>query len=308
MSKKFIHPVFKPVEAEEEYEPGTPEWLRTVSASKIPAILGISPYDSAYSLWAKATGRIEDEVKYKDAAERGNELEPVLLNWLEKKLENSRVRKAPSYVHPDNPNWSAAPDGNVYEGRRRTPYAIAEAKTAMYGYEWGEELTAEIPPGYLSQIAWQMYITGARICYVPALVNMTLRLYKVTWDDVKDDIESIIWAVTAWWQCVITDTPPAWDGSDQTYEAVRKVHPDIDDDGIAVIEAELAQELWEAQEALKAAEAADKLAKTKVLDAAGTAKKIVLPDDTTVATRTARGQGKPFLKIAAKKLYEKVAA
>lgn len=305
---KFIHPTFKPTLATETFEPGTPEWLRTVSASKIPAILGISPFDSAYSMWAKATGRITDEVKYKDAVERGNAIEPVLLDWLQKKLENSRVRKAPSYVHPDNPNWSAAPDGNVYEGKRRTPYAIAEAKTAMYGYEWGEEGTAEIPPGYLSQIAWQFYITGAKLCYVPALVNMSLRLYVVTYEDVADDIEAIVWAASAWEQCVVTDTPPAWDGSTETYEAVRKVHPEIDDDETAVIDAELAQELWDAQENLKAAEVADKLAKTKVLDAAGRAKRIELPDGTAVASRTARGQGKPFLKIAARKLYEKVAA
>lgn len=305
---KFIHPTFNPTLATATFEPGSTDWLRTVSASKIPAILGISSFDSAYSMWAKATGRIEDTARYEKAIERGNAIEPVLLSWLESKLENSRVRKAPSYVHPDNPTWSAAPDGNVYEGRRRTPYAIAEAKTAMYGYEWGEEGTAEIPPMYLAQIAWQFYITGARLCYVPALVNMTLRLYIVTYEDVADDIESIVWAAHAWEQCVITDTPPAWDGSSETYEAVRKVHPEIDDDAVHIIDHDVAQRLWDAQEGIKTAEAEFNAARVAVMEAAGRAKKITLPDDTVVATRTARGQGTPFLKIAAQKLYDKVPA
>lgn len=301
----FVHETFKGVEATEVFEPGSAEWLRTVSASKIPAILGISSFDSAYSMWAKATGHITDEVKYAKAIERGNALEPVLLDWLEKKLENSRVRVSPSFVHATNKSWSAAPDGLVFEGKRRTPYAFAEAKTAQFGYEWGEEGTAQIPPMYLAQIAWQMYITGARLAYVPALVAMTLRLYVVTWDDVKDDIDGIIWLANAWEQCVLNDTPPAWEGSEHTYEAVRKQHPDIDDEETAVIDVELADELHAAREALKAAEAADKLAKVKVMDAAGRAKKIVLADEqaTVVATRTARGQGTPFLKLSTPKLY-----
>lgn len=305
---KFIHETFKGVEATETFEPGSPEWLRTVSASKIPAILGISPFDSAFSMWAKATGRITDEVKYAKAVERGNAIEPVLLDWLEKKLENSRVRKSPSFIHATNMNWSAAPDGLVFEGKRRTPYAFAEAKTAQYGYEWGEEGTAEIPPGYLAQIAWQMYITGARLAYVPALVAMTLRLYVVTWDDVKDDIDDIIWLAHAWEQCVLADTPPAWDGAESTYEAVRKIHPEIDNDETAVIDHDLAQELWGAEEAVKAAEAALKLAKVKVMDTAGRAKTITTPDETKVAIRMAKGQGTPYLKISTQKLYAKAAA
>lgn len=302
---KFLHETFKPLDATETFEPGSPQWLRTVSASKIPAILGISPFDSAYSMWAKATGRITDEVKYKDAVERGNALEPVLLSWLESKLENSRVRVSPSFVHRTHPNWSAAPDGLVFEAKRRTPYAFAEAKTAMYGYEWGKQMTAEIPPGYLSQIAWQMYITGATLCYVPALVNMSLRLYVVTWDDVKDDIDDIIWLASAWEQHVLTDTPPAWEGSEHTYEAVRKQHPDIDAEETVVVEPDLAQRLWDAQEAKSQAEAEFNHARIAIMDAAGRAKKIVLPDDTPVATRAARGQGTPYLTIQKPSLYAK---
>ncbi|MGO1664121.1 MAG: lambda-exonuclease family protein [Micrococcaceae bacterium] len=291
------HPTFKPTPAQAKHAPGTPEWARTVSASKIPAILGISPWDSAYSLWSKATGRVTGDTVNEKAVERGNALEAALLLWCESKLENSRVRPALSYVHPENPGWFAAPDGLVFEGKRRTPYAIVEAKTAMRGDDWGEEGTAVIPPGYLSQVAWQFYVTGARLAYVPALVNMTLRLHVVTWEDVADDIADIIATVQAWEHCVATDTAPAWDGSDATLQAVRDQHPNIDPDLTVEISHDLAQNLQWADQEAKDADARLKRWKSEVLDLAGDAKTITDPDGVKVAGRQARGTSKPFLTI-----------
>lgn len=39
--------------------PGTPEWRRIVSASKVPAILGLSRWQSPLSMWLKMRGDIE---------------------------------------------------------------------------------------------------------------------------------------------------------------------------------------------------------------------------------------------------------
>ncbi|OOE06990.1 hypothetical protein UN64_19665, partial [Fictibacillus arsenicus] len=120
---------------------------------------------------------------------RGTALESALLTWLGSILDDSRVRPGRTYASNTHPAWQATPDGLVFEGRRRTPYALVECKTAARADEWGkttlEAPTAEIPPAYLAQVAWQMYVTGADLVYVPALVVMDLRLYVVRRADVE---------------------------------------------------------------------------------------------------------------------------
>ncbi|MDI3330664.1 MAG: YqaJ viral recombinase family protein [Micrococcus sp.] len=287
--------------------PGTPEWSRTVSASKVGALLGLSTYDSAYSLWAKATGRLDTDQRDTKATQRGNLMEATLLEYLRLELgDDYRVTGGASYVHPDNPTWTAAPDGHVYEGRRRTPFALVECKTARHAEDWGREGTAEIPAGYLCQIAWQMYVTGARTVYVPAQVAMEFRLYIVQWEDIAEDVPLILQLVHDFQVCVADDRAPAWDGSDATYQAVRRMHPDITD-GEQVIAYDLAIELWESAEDLKNAEARKKRAHAEAL-AGGTQKYLVTETGEKVATRTARGNGTPYLTIAKPKVAALAAA
>lgn len=295
---KYLHTTFKGQTATETLTPGSDAWARTVSASKIPALLGLSTYDSAYSLWARATGRLENIERDTKATQRGNLMEATLLTYLDTELgDGHRVTAGAAYIHPEHPTWSAAPDGHVYEGRRRTPYALVECKTARYSEEWGTEGTAEIPPGYLAQVAWQMYVTGARLVYVPALVAMEFRLYVVQWEDIAGDIDLILGAVQEWQACVDTDTAPAWDGSDATYEAVRRLHPLIDPDAEATIPCHLADALWAADADLKAADATLKALKSEVLDLAGNARTILTDTGLKVGGRQARGTGTPYLTI-----------
>lgn len=270
--------------------PGSDEWARTVSASKVSALLGLSSFDSAYSLWARATGRVEAAPgnKYTD---RGTRMEPSLLQYVEDKVPGTRVRKAPSYAHPDQPAWTAAPDALVFEGRRRTPFAIVEAKTSARSEDWGKEGTADIPAGYLAQIAWQFYVTGARMCYVPAVVNMDYRLYVVTWEDVAGDLPVILDAVRAWEACVAEDRAPDWDGSDATFETVKRMHPDIADGTEAVVETDLADRLWYADAQAKAWAEELKKAKSELLDSAGAARLVVDRAGRSVARRQPNKSG-----------------
>lgn len=297
MSTKYQHTPFKGTPTE-PLTPGSDEWARTVSASKVPGILGISPYDSAYSLWARATGRLENIDPAPEVVALGNMMEPHLLEWLETQVPGIRVKPSGAYVHPDNPSWTVAPDGLVYEGRRRTPYALVEAKTARRSDEWGTPGTAEIPPNYLAQCAWQMWVTGARTVFVPALVAMELVLYVVRWDDVADDMPAIVDAVREWEACVLRDAAPDWDGSTATYEAVRRLHPDIDPEGVAEIPAWWAIELWDAIDAEKSATAEAKRCKSRILDAAGSAKTILTDDGRRLGTRTSRNGGTPYLNVS----------
>ena len=59
-------------------EPGSREWHRLITASKVPAILGLSPWQSPYSLWMQMSGRI-DATPETTTTRRGHYLEAGVL-------------------------------------------------------------------------------------------------------------------------------------------------------------------------------------------------------------------------------------
>ena len=81
-------PVVAPVVEEEKPTivatppaPGTEEWMRLVTASKVAAITGNSPWQSPFSLWHRMKGNIGDRGGNEGAKERGQFLEQGVLDW-----------------------------------------------------------------------------------------------------------------------------------------------------------------------------------------------------------------------------------
>jgi len=254
----------------------------------------VGAFDSPMGLWSKMTGRAPSGDIDPDRVTYGRYLENALLAWVADTHEG-KVTSGESYHHPEHREYTAAPDGHLWHPDGTV--TLIECKTAMDAYQWGEPGTAEIPPKYLVQCAWQMYVTGARHVLVPADVGMTFRLYEVHWDDVAEDMPGVLAAVEQFMKHVKTNTPPVWDGSDQTYQAVRYWHPEIEDTEVEV-SIDTAQELAAALVARKNAEAAEREIKARLLADMGTARKAVTPGGMTVATRQARNGGAPWLITA----------
>lgn len=271
--------------------PGSPEWLRCMSASKVSSAIGmVGAFESPLSLWSKMTGRSPSHPISPDRITYGRYLEDALLKWVHD-THGGDLHPGRTYQHPETPRYTAAPDGELHHGEDVT---LIECKTAMDTSQWGQEHTAEIPPKYLVQCAWQMHITGARKVLVPADVGMTFRLYKVDWEDVADDFPAVLAGVEHFLHLVDTGTPPDWDGADTTYQAVRYWHPEIDGEDIEVT-IEQAQDLAAAIRDKKEAEAHERRLKTEMLARMGTARRAVTPGGMTVATRQSRNGGAPSL-------------
>lgn len=311
-AKKWQHATFAPSFVEDAPAPGTPEWAQIITASKVPVILGLSPWDSPYSLWCKATGRIPAGGPSTAATERGDALEDALLAWLGSKLDGHRVRPGRTCQSPQRPTDQATPDGFVFEGRRRTPWALVECKTAARGDEWGrsnvpdpaaldadtiEHLNAPvIPAAYLAQCAWQMWVTGAGLVFVPALVAMELRLFVVRRADVEDALPDIVRQAAAFERLIVEDKAPDWDGADATWQAVRAVHEGIDADAVATVSTADAVELHDADAAVKSATERLNLARSRVMSATGEARTVEDEDGQKVAIRVPT-RGAPTLRL-----------
>lgn len=247
-------------------EPGSPGWLRLMTASKVAAILGVSQWDSPRSMWHKMRNELPPEPQT-TVQSRGHYLEPAVLAWWadERDVDRSNGalwRNHPLYVMD---GWAAAtPDA---EARVDGELVLVEAKSARDLNEWGTPGTDEIPTKYLFQCYWQMHVSGVHTCYVPTIgAFLDFAEYVVTYDrEIGTALEK---RCLDFYESLHADQPPAIDDSESTYDALRKLYRTIDD-STTEIPVDTAREYIEALTARKAADARERAAKSTVLDLMG---------------------------------------
>lgn len=203
-------------------EPGSPEWGRIITASKVPAIIGVSPWESPRSLWLKMKGAIPwDDGGNQQAKARGNYLEAgVLAWWLD---QHPEITSHATQVHlsRDLDGFTGAATLDAHAATRDGELVAAEAKTSSQADEWGQPGTEEIPVHYLTQCYWQMAVDpGLTRVYVPML-GPFLRFaeYVVERDD--DIITDLIDRCAAFHASLTDDEPPDLDDHPATVAALR---------------------------------------------------------------------------------------
>lgn len=277
---------------------GSEEWLeernKGIGGSDVAAIVGYSKWESAFSLWCKKTGRIQDSTT-SSAMEWGNRLENVIIDKFEDEHpEYTLLRNVGSWAHNDRPWQKANPDALYIDDQGEL--CLLEVKTAQYEDDW-KTLTAgeyDIPAHYRTQVQWYMQTLGLQRGTLVVLFHGNL--YKeITFEAHAFEQECNLDDARIFWEYVQNDTKPDWDGSDVTVETVRKLHPDIDADASVEL-MELAAEYKIADEQVK--EYTDTLNRTKaqILDIMGNAKYGTYGGD-VVFVRSARGQGTPYLTV-----------
>ena len=231
-----------------------PHWLakrrRGITATDVPAILGLSPWATPVDVWLHKTGRAKPtEVTY--PMERGNALEALVLRHY---AEQTKAELLPVPVlagHPDDPLAMASLDGAaIRDGQTR----IVEIKTTGWrGREdwWGDE--KGLPDHYVAQIAWQQYVCGIDVADAAADVAGEF----VIVEDIERSREFEAYAVPLlhdWWQrYVVTDVAPPADAQRdwQALSLLWKPRP-----GVTVIADD--QTVWDVAEYQRARDAEKK--------------------------------------------------
>lgn len=250
--------------------PGSPEWLKTVSASKVAAILGVSPWESPRSLWHLMRGDLPPQAQ-NAAMSRGQYLEAgVLAWWRDQHPEVTDLTEQHYATRADMP-WAAATlDALAQDTHGNT--IVVEVKTAARADEWGEPGSDEIPAYYAAQVLWQLAMVpdaAFACCAVLLGPGLELREYVIQRD--PDLIEAIVGRCKAFFDSLSADVPPDLDDSLATFEAIRALHPDIDAGECVELSLAQAGEFLDAGDAAKAAVTRERAAKTVVLDALGKA-------------------------------------
>ncbi|OCB56173.1 hypothetical protein A5722_14860 [Mycobacterium vulneris] len=285
--------------------PGSPEHLATISPSKVGAILGLSRWESPYSLWCRMKGILPDE-EPKDAYDLGHDVEPFAANrWRRKNpgwlLSPGEVQFV---VDPDHFGFPAMAtlDRRGVRGRSRRVVEFKMARDQNDSDKWGDDLSGDLPADYWTQVLVSMLFTGwtdlpgQLLAIGPRLGDE--RIYEVAYDtDAKQEAMFIIEECRRFYRSLGGDTPPELDDSVATYETVRLQHPDIEKGAEVELSSELADEYLTATADLKVVETAARLAKTRVLDAMKNAQ-YARCNGTLIARRQPSSRGSVALFVA----------
>jgi putative phage-type endonuclease len=271
------------------FESGTSEWHEaradSIGGSEIGTIMGLNPWESAFTLMAKKLGAIENPPIDNWSVRFGQKFEQPILDLFQEEHPDFEIFTTGTYSHPKHPFMHANPDALAkVDGE----WVIVEVKTSKnYWYE--------IPPQYIQQVRHYMAVMGVQRAVIVGVVNMSWVEHWVDRDEFEEQI--IIERATEFYQMMKDGEMPLWDGSESTFETVRKMHPLITDDEVEI---EGAVDLVQLQDKVDEAQAELNKAKSQVLDSMGTAKHAFVEyqgERFRIASRQARGMGAPYLVI-----------
>ena len=268
------------------FEPGSPEWhaarAHGIGGSEIAAVLGLSPHESAFSLWHRKQGNL-GPVQETPEMYWGKKHEPTICNEFANRHPELLVLPSGTYAADDAPWWIANPDrlGFTADG----DLEVIEAKTAYDDFEWGDEGTDQIPIHYKAQVRWYCRALGARRARVAVLIGLSdYREYVVEPD--STDTELMYTAGKAFMDSLAAGQAPSIDGHTATFQAIKELPEGMEDVDVP-IDPELRDRYFAALEACKAAEEEKRHASGLVLDRIGNGRRAVVGED-RVATRTVR--------------------
>lgn len=277
-------------------EPGSLEWFQYMTASKIAACMGLSTYESKFSLWHRMAGLLAPEAD-NDVKRRGHYLEPAIRAWFADQHPEWAVLTTGTWVNDDRPWQAASPDARVHDLALGFPVAddviaVAEFKSAHEDEDWGQPGTDDIPVGHRCQVMWQMDTLGVDVCYV-ALLNrhLTFVEYVVHYDEAEAKLLRKV--AEEFMDSLARNERPDIDAHSQTYAAVRALHPQIDEADVE-LDAELARAYCQARAGLAHAAAEEQRTKALVADRLGNAKRARFMKS-TIAQRQAKNGGVPYL-------------
>lgn len=179
-------------------------WLeerrKGIGGSDVAAIMGMSPWKTAYQVYREKRKEVEDW-QGNNITDWGKRMEPAIRQWYSD--QTGRDVRLPDKImyHPKHPFMLASLDGFTDDGR------VVEIKTARSGKNWGEPETNQIPDYYAVQVHHYMTITGFQVADIPvSIAGGSPSLYIVEAD--KEISEMIIEACAKFWERVQSGNPP----------------------------------------------------------------------------------------------------
>ena len=270
-------------------------WLearrQSIGASDIPAIMGTSPYTSAFKLWCDKKGLIPIDTKELEHQTFGHLMEEPAAKAFQMRSDAGVIidPEGIGIAHAAHPWNIVTPDRillvqrewitlNGIRGIDNDPYWIPIEIKNVSEYKqdaWG---TSFMPEDYYDQVQNQLEVLGRPCSLVLAVMGGNRMLTYTVWRDLIRGT-TIIQEAEAFWNSLERDEMPPPDDSESTTDAILKLHPKTDDSEMAPSPeiVEWAKAEIEASEAIKTWEAKKVLAGNNLRLLLGDAKKVKHP-------------------------------
>jgi putative phage-type endonuclease len=195
-----------------------------IGSSEIGTILGVSPY-SPIELWrVKVEGYERPD---SPDMERGRFLEPAVAAWYAHRMECA-LHDCGTMRHPSNPLVVATPDRIARAHHGKEQWTVELKTTSRSDDLWGEPGSDAVPMHYLSQVQWELLVTGhARGDLAVLKWGRTLDIYNIPADPELQ--RSLVQMGQEWWdKYVKTATPPPPDASEEYARYMAAKYPKVE--------------------------------------------------------------------------------
>lgn len=213
--------------------PGTDAWVKQISASKVPVILGLVPqWKTPAELWMEMSGFHHPEKLDGDHLEWGHHAEESLVSWWKFKNPGWQTGSGEiAYTNTDLPFPNIATlDRRARRGRK---FHIIECKTTVDAKTWDSE--EHLPSHVHAQVITQMGISGIRSASVVSQLGSTVpKIFEVEWD--QEIWDGIIEQCAAFYDSLGDEEPPMPDPA--LIEALKDARETVDLDGEYEIDAD----------------------------------------------------------------------
>lgn len=183
-------------------EQGSKDWLewrrQGLGGSDAPIVMGVSPWKTRFQLWEEKLGLSESE-PMNQGQSLGHLWEPRIREMAE---NESGLRFKPDIVvHPKKPYLRASLDGvSRYNILLECKYASKK------DHQLAE--SGLVPDKYIPQMQHQMLVTGSDLVYYASFNEALSTFYLVEYKRDEDYIKNLEAELDAFWNLVITKTPP----------------------------------------------------------------------------------------------------
>jgi len=198
------------------FKPNSQEWHSAregIGGSDIGALMGKSPWKSAYQLWAEKTGQLSDEIEPSMPMKLGTAFEAPIRELFREQNEGwLKVYETGTWQSVANPILKANPDGII---------EWEDGKLGVLEIKFTRQYWDELPEHYNLQVQHYLQVLGLERGIVVAVAGGDWKEFEVVWDDsLQKDMKK---AVRGFYGLVTSNKAPEYDGSTSTYETVREL-------------------------------------------------------------------------------------
>lgn len=234
-------PFYKVVDIDPENRQEWLEWRKGgVGASDAGALMGVSPWASAVSVYAE---KIDPRPPVELDGEHllwGHLLEDPILDEFGRRQGLTVGHRQLVVENAEYPFMRATPDGLVLPHNKTSlseAIGVTEVKVSGDYSPWKED---EVPLHYQAQVHWQLAVTGLPRGWIIALFNAKKMVaYPIEADPGLN--ETLVEIAVDFWNRVETRTPPPADAHQATKAAIARMWPQHTEDTVAEVDPDLVE-------------------------------------------------------------------